>query len=72
VELEPKISYPEFRQVQQKTFPHLDRIGEEIITSFKEDLWLLQGTKRQNKELRKDLFLFMLGVSIVDLGIGMV
>jgi len=72
VELEPKISYAEFRQVQQKSFPHLDRIGEEIITSFKEDLWLLQGTKRQNKELRKDLLLFMLGVSIVDLGIGMV
>ena len=72
VELEPKISYAEFREVQKKTFPHLDRIGEEIVTSFKEDLWLLQGTKRQNKELKKDGLLFLLGISIVDLGISMV
>ncbi|KAL7495122.1 hypothetical protein ACHAWT_009251 [Skeletonema menzelii] len=72
VELEPKISYPEFRQVQKKQFPHLDKIGEEIITSFKEDLWLLQGSKRQNKELRRDGLLFLLAISVVDLGIWMV
>ena len=71
VELEPKISYSEFREVQKKSFPHLDKIGEEIITSFKEDLWLVQGTKRQNKELKRDFMLFLLGVSIVDLGISM-
>jgi len=72
VELEPKISYSEFREVQKKTFPHLDRIGEEIITSFKEDLWLLQGSKRQNKELKRDGMLFLLAISVVDLGIWFV
>jgi len=72
VELEPKISYEEFRMVQKKTFPHLDRIGEEIVTSFKEDLWLLQGSKRQNKELKRDGLLFLLAISVVDLGIWMV
>jgi hypothetical protein len=72
VELEPKISYPEFRQVQKKQFPHLDRIGEEIITSFKEDLWLMQGSKRQNKELKRDGLLFLLAISVVDYGIWMV
>ena len=71
VELEPKISYSEFREVQQRHFAHLDKIGEEIVTSFKEDIWLLQGKKRQNKELKRDCFLFLLGVSLIDMGIGM-
>jgi hypothetical protein len=71
VELEPKISYAEFREVQQRHLPHLDKIGEEIVMSFKEDIWLLQGKKRQNKELRRDCFLFLLGVSLIDVGIGM-
>lgn len=71
VELQPKISYAEFREVQAKHFPHLDKIGEEILMSFKEDLWVLQGKGRQNKELRRDCALFLLGVSLVDLGIGL-
>lgn len=71
VELESKISYPEFRKEQAKHFPHLDKMGEEIAMSFKEDLWVLQGKGRQNKELRRDCFLFLLGVSLVDFGIMM-
>jgi hypothetical protein len=71
VELLPKISYPEFRKEQARHFPHLDKIGEEIAMSFKEDLWVLQGKRRQNKELRRDSLLFLLGVSLVDFGIGM-
>jgi hypothetical protein len=71
VELLPKISYPEFREEQARHFPHLDKIGEEIAMSFKEDLWVLQGKRRQNKELRRDCFLFLFGISLVDVGIGM-
>jgi len=71
VELEPKISYAEFRKEQARHFPHLDSIGEEIAMSFKEDLWVLQGKGRQNKELRRDCFLFLLGVSLVDVAINL-
>ena len=71
VELLPKISYPEFRKEQARHFPHLDKIGEEVAMSFKEDLWVLQGKRRQNRELRRDSMLFLLGVSLVDFGIGM-
>jgi hypothetical protein len=71
VELLPKISYPEFRKEQARHFQHLDKIGEEIAMSFKEDLWVLQGKRRQNRELRRDSLLFLLGVSLVDFGIGM-
>jgi hypothetical protein len=52
VELLPKISYTEFRNEQANHFPHLDKIGEEIVMSFKEDLWVMQGKRRQStKEL---------------------
>ena len=71
VELEPKISYQEFRDVQVKHFPQLDKMGEEIVMSFKEDLWVMQGKRRQNAELRRDCFLFLAGVCLVDIGIGM-
>ena len=71
VELHPKISYPEFRKEQARHFPHLDKIGEEIAMSFKEDLWVMQGKRRQNRELRRDGFLFLFGISLVDVGIGM-
>jgi len=72
VELMPKISFNEFQEVQKKHFPHLDRVGEEILMSFKEDIWVAQGKGRQNNELRRDCFLFLLGVGLVDLGIGVV
>mmetsp|Transcript_15658 Transcript_15658/g.28433 ORF Transcript_15658/g.28433 Transcript_15658/m.28433 type:complete len:519 (+) Transcript_15658:1-1557(+) len=70
VELEPKISYAEFRKEQARHFPHLDSIGEEIAMSFKEDLWVVQGKGRQNKELRRDIFLFLLSISVVDVVIA--
>ena len=71
VELLPKISYTEFRNEQAIHFPHLDKVGEEIVMSFKEDLWVLQGKRRQSKELRRDGLLFLFGISLVDAGIGM-
>ena len=71
VELLPKISYTEFRNEQANHFPHLDKIGEEITMSFKEDLWVMQGKRRQSKELRRDGLLFLFGISLVDAGIGM-
>ena len=71
VELEPKISYEEFRKEQARHLPHLDKMGEEIAMSFKEDLWVLQGKGRQNKELKRDCALFLLTVSLIDLGITM-
>ena len=71
VELEPKISYNEFRKEQERHFSHLDKIGEELATSFKEDLWVVQGKGRQNRELKRDCFLFLTTVSIIDLGIMM-
>ena len=71
VELLPKISYTEFRNEQANHFPHLDKIGEEIVMSFKEDLWVMQGKRRQSKELRRDGLLFLFGISLVDAGIGM-
>lgn len=71
VELVPKISYPEFRVEQKRHFYHLDKIGEEIAVSFKEDLWVVQGKGRQNKELRQQIFMFLGSVSLVDFGIYM-
>lgn len=71
VELVPKISYAEFREEQAHHFPHLDKIGEEVAFSFKEDIWVLQGNGRQNKELKRDCALFLLGVSLIDFAIIM-
>ena len=70
VELLPKISYPEFRKEQLRHFAHLDSVGEEIATSFKEDLWVSQGKGRQNVELKRHCVYFLLGVSLVDVVIG--
>jgi len=70
VELEPKISYAEFRKEQESHFPHLDHIGEEVAMSFKEDLWVSQGKGRQNRELRNQCFFFLLGVGLIDVVIG--
>ena len=66
VELSPKISLPEFREVQQVHFTHLDRIGAEILASSREDLWVLQGKGRQNRELMRDCFAFLAAVSVID------
>lgn len=66
VELSPKISLPEFREVQQVHFTHLDRIGTEILKSFREDIWVLQGKGRQNRELMRDCLGFLAVVSVLD------
>lgn len=69
VELPPKISLPEFREVQKEHFTHLDRVATEYLHSFREDLWILQGNKRQRAELIRDCALFMAVVCGVDYAI---
>ncbi len=69
VELDPKISYSEFRVVQSDHFPHLDRIGQELCTSLKENLWVHQGKRRQNQELKRETAGFLLVVSLIDYAI---
>ena len=66
VELAPKISEAEFREVQEIHFKHMDRFGSEILSSFREDLWVLQGKRRERKDLIRNSFLFLAGVSAVD------
>jgi len=66
VELSPKISLSEFREVQQEHFTHLDRMGTEIMNSFREDLWVQQGKRRQRNELIRDSLAFLVVVSIAD------
>jgi hypothetical protein len=66
VELSPKISLPEFREVQAEHFTHLDRMGKEILKSFREDLWVTQGKGRERSELMRDCFAFLTVVSVAD------
>ncbi len=69
VELDPKISYSEFQAEQVDHFPHLDRVGQELCTSLKEDLWVHQGQNRQNQELKREIAAFLVIVSIIDYAI---
>ena len=69
VELPPKISLNEFREAQQIHLAHLDRVGWEVMKSFREDLWMEQGIGRQNAELKRECAIFLLVVSIIDYGI---
>ena len=71
VELNPKISLEEFREVQQIHFTHLDRVGQELLKSFHEELWIDQGRKRERKETVRQSAAFLIGVSLVDVGISM-
>ena len=66
VELNPKISFSEFLEVQQVHFTHLDRIGAEYLKSFREDLWVAQGKGRQNRELQRDCGIFLSVVCLID------
>ena len=66
VELSPKISESEFREVQEIHFAHLNRIGTEIVTSFREDLWVSQGKRRERRLLIRDSILFLTAVSSID------
>jgi hypothetical protein len=69
VELEPKISYAEFREVQKEHFSQLDGVGQELCTSLKEDLWVHQGKGRQDRELKRQLIGFTTVVSLIDYAI---
>lgn len=71
VELSPKISLPEFREVQRVHFPHFDRVGAEILSSFREDLWVWQGKGRQDQTLLRECLLFLGVVSAIDIMIVM-
>lgn len=71
VELSPKISLPEFREVQQVHFTHFDRMGAEILSSFREDLWVWQGKGRQDQTLMRESLLFLGVVSAIDIMIVM-
>lgn len=66
VELQPKISLEEFKEVQKEHFTHLDRVGQELIKSFRENLLVDQGKGRQNAELKRDCLAFLAVVSVVD------
>lgn len=70
VELAPKISLPEFREVQCIHFTHLDRVGEEYIKSFRDDLHVSQGRGRQRNELYQQAGAFFTAVTIIDIIIG--
>jgi hypothetical protein len=66
VELHPKIRLSEFREVQSIHFAHLDRVAEEFLHSFRQDLLVRQGKGRQNAELLRECTLFLAVVSVVD------
>jgi hypothetical protein len=69
VELQPKIALPEFLEVQMEHFKQLDRVGEEFVKSFREDLWCDQGRGRQRNELYWNTTYFMGVVCVIDVGI---
>lgn len=71
VELKPKISYDEFRCMQHEHINHLDRIGTELLSCYRENLLVSQGIGRQNKELRREALGFLVVVSLIDVGINM-
>ena len=66
VELQPKISLSEFREVQKEHFQQMDRMAVEYLRSLREDILVVQGKGRQRQELIRDSSLFMVGVSVVD------
>lgn len=66
VELQPKISLEEFKEVQKEHFSHLDRVGQDLVKSFRENLLVDQGKGRQNSELKRDCLAFLAVVSVID------
>ena len=71
VELNPKISYKEFSSVKEEIFQQLDRVSEEIVSSFREDILVSQGKGRQNKELFRECAVGVGVMTICDAGICM-
>jgi len=69
VELDPKISYDEFKIIQEEHFPHLDKASRELCTSLKEDIWVHQGKGRQNLELKREITGFLILVGLIDVAI---
>jgi hypothetical protein len=69
VELDPKISYKEFRDQQKNHFSHLDRVAEELSVGLKEELWISQGKGRQRATLKKESAAFLSVVAAIDLAI---
>lgn len=62
----PKISYDEFKEVQNEHFRHLDRVGGELLKGFREHLWVAQGRLRQRRQLYRNGALFLIGISVLD------
>lgn len=66
VELHPKISLDEFREVQNIHLPEIDEPALEYLRSYRNDLLVKQGKGRQNRELLRDCSIFFAGVCAVD------
>jgi hypothetical protein len=69
VELDPKISYDEFRDQQKDHFNHLDRVAEELSVGLKQELWISQGKGRQRTTLKKESAAFLSVVAAIDFAI---
>ena len=65
VELNPKISFEEFRSTKNEIFTEIERVGEEFVSSFREDLHVIQGKGRQNRELKRDC---LIGLGVLAVG----
>ena len=65
----PKISYAEFKEVQDEHFQHLDRVAAELVKGYRELLWVTQGRERQRRQLYRNCTLFLIGISVVDFAI---
>ena len=66
VELDPKISYEEYRAVQLEMFPHLDTVYQELCRGFRMELWLMHGKRRQNLVLKRETLGFLAVVAVLD------
>jgi hypothetical protein len=66
VELHPKISLDEFREVQKIHLPELDEPALEYLRSYRNDLLVKQGKGRQNRDVMRDCSLFFTGVCVAD------
>ncbi|GAX19403.1 hypothetical protein FisN_4Lh384 [Fistulifera solaris] len=66
VELKPKISLEEFREVQRIHFTHLDRVAQEFLKSYREDILIKQGKGRRRSEFYRESALFLTVVAIAD------
>jgi hypothetical protein len=68
VELFPKISFDEYREVVEYQYMQLDTFSSDFVKSFKEDLLVKQGKGRQDTELFWQCMAFFGVVSLLDYG----